>query len=80
MTDDDVTRFMQFLIDNDVYKQFRNNIEDYRGEPFDEYMKLVKPMPIQVLVCGAFMFKEAPEGADFWKDVNMKWLEVSYGR
>ena len=64
--------FMQFLIDNDVYKQFKLYIETYRGDSLEEYLDICSPISYMI---GAFPFRENKEGPAFWHSINEKWME-----
>lgn len=66
-----MSKFTNFLLSNNVYKEFldnfygsRNSISDYlRNTPERDYFYV------------AFSWDTTKEGVEFWKEINRKWLE-----
>mgnify|MGYP001082651367 CR=1 FL=1 len=80
------TRLFSFLSKEGVLVQFICNVEyeDVEEEekysvlklPFTEVMQgLIKSLPEDMLIEGAFFWNTSPEGVDFWGKINDKWAE-----
>ena len=71
-------RFLQFLHEEGIYKEFRENLYiDCRQRKDDIYGKIERMKQIKAInyIPLAFVWSDTPQGNYFWGMVNDKWKE-----
>ena len=63
--------FVNFLRDNDIYHDYIYNYDPEFVAEGDE----IKGLPPTCLLGQGFIWKDSPEGDEFWRDLDGKWDE-----
>jgi hypothetical protein len=66
-----INKFYKFLIDNDAFVEYRENVRRERVNNLNIIFRTKAPYWITT----AFLYSESNEGAKYWIDLNMKWRE-----
>jgi len=69
--------FIKFLQDNKALSLFKKNMKKRSKKENIELLMLLYEGTYQPYkyLCAAFMWRKTPEGFDYWKKLNEKWLE-----
>ena len=72
--------FIRFLKENNVYKNFINNVEGKYGfyKRFDELLFFATQGIYLNEVKGGFRWDKTKEGWKFWDNINNKWRDYYY--
>lgn len=73
--------FEQFLINEDCYSQFLNNLLEQYKCSLEEYFKYGPIIPTDCafpknLIDGAFWWGDTTEGLWYWDEISLKWKEI----
>lgn len=69
--EDRINKFYKFLIDNDAFVEYRENVRRGNVSNLNSIFKTKAPSWITT----AFLWHENKEGARYWFDLSMKWKE-----
>ena len=67
-------QFIEFLKENEAYRDYIKNLKNHRGLTLDEYFNRRCADEESVLM-DAFVWAETKEGYEYWKNLNKKWEE-----
>lgn len=68
--------FLLFLKENNIYNKYKYQLR-VRGNTIDEFLdKCDKPMSF---LAESFNWVNTPQGYDFWREINRKWIAIYYG-
>ena len=68
--------FLYFLKENNIYNKYKYELR-VRGNTIDGFLdKCDKPMSF---LAESFNWVNTPQGYDFWREINRKWIAIYYG-
>ena len=64
--------FIDFLKENNCYAKFKDNF--YRENPEKDFAEFMCSNIYNILII-AFSWSETPEGREYWRNMNYKWVD-----
>jgi len=68
-------KFRQFLIDNNDYTNYIENVKRYCGR-LPQFIERFSDNDQRELINHAFTWDRTPEDYNYWSDLNQKWKEI----
>jgi hypothetical protein len=69
-------KFISFLINEDYYKNYCDNVLIQRGLTFTGILAQNITFNMTDMISTSFEWDKTPEGQYFWQNINKKWLCV----
>jgi hypothetical protein len=70
-----ISLFLNFLEKEGVYFRYRSNLETLPNAFSSRELEALNGPSMCMLIQGAFIWDDTPEGHSFWLTINSKWID-----